>query len=357
MLLHRLILRNFRSYEEATFCFSSKINWIYGDNAQGKTNLLEAIYFLSTGRSFRTQQAEDLIYKGASFFYLEAHFSKDGIEQSLSVYFDGKIKRIIYNQTPIAYFSGLLGILPSVLYASEDIALIIGPPSERRRFLNLHLAQRDPIYIHHLSRFIKAVKQRNTLLKKREQTAIDPWEHALAESAAYLVKKRIEAADELKLQVHPLMQQLSLGKETIHLDYMSSLEHHLSSDWKTSFLKQYQTMRPRELHIGTTLFGPHRDDVSFKINNQSARTFASEGQKRCLIAALKFAEWHCLHLLANEPPLLCIDDINAHLDEGRTEKLKDLLRTCGQVFITDVQAPKETFEAKLFRIEKAAILS
>jgi len=149
-MLRRLYLHHFRNYTQAEFTFSPGVNWICGKNAQGKTNLLEAIYLLSTGRSFRTHILSQLIQKEAGFFYIEAEIEKEGVSQTLKVSFDGETKKVEINATSYSNFSSLLGLLPHVLYAPEDISVVAGTPSHRRKFIDLHLSQIDPLYLHHL---------------------------------------------------------------------------------------------------------------------------------------------------------------------------------------------------------------
>ena len=188
MYLKSLYLRNFRNYAEAEIRFSPRLNILYGDNAQGKTNLLEAIYLFSTGRSFRTQHLSELVKSGESFFHLEAEIFRDNVLQKIQLTFDGQTKRLQMNANTYASFHPLLGILPSVLYAPNDTELIGGSPAERRRFINLHLAQSDPHYVHHLTRFWRAMKQRNCLLRGRDAQTIECWEIEMAQSASYLHK-------------------------------------------------------------------------------------------------------------------------------------------------------------------------
>ena len=168
MQITSLFLQNFRNYEKAHVVFSPGINLIYGPNAHGKTNLLEALYFLITGRSFRTQSLRDLIYFGADFFRLKAFFIKNGVSQTLEVYFDGEKKKLLWNQTPLTSLSALYGILQGVLIAPEDLQILKGSPSLRRRFLDVQIAQVSPLYLHHLSRYQKAMKHRNTLLRRKQ---------------------------------------------------------------------------------------------------------------------------------------------------------------------------------------------
>lgn len=330
MFLQHLYLRNFRNYEEMRISFGPKINLIQGPNAQGKTNLLEALYFLSTGKSFRSPHLQDLIRHSTSYFYLEAEFIKNNLSETLKVYFDGKQRKIHYNNTSYPSFANLLGLFPAVIFAPEDISLIAGSPSERRRFLNLHIAQTDPLYVHHLIRYSHAMKQRNQLLKQKNQTTIDVWEEIMACSAAYLIQKRKKTLDDLNPVLENHMRRVSSDFDTLNVKYCPSLDKADSLEIRT----QLQKLRPKEIYFGSTLTGPHRDDMFISINNKEAKTFSSEGQKRSCISAVRLAEWLRLKELTSVFPLMCIDDFGVHLDSTRHSHLQNQLQSLGQVFLT-----------------------
>ena len=353
MSLKKLYLHHFRNYTEAELTFSPGVNWIVGENAQGKTNLLEAISLLCTGRSFRTQQLGHLIQKGASFFYLEAEFEKEGVNQSLKLSFDGEIKKMQYNGNRYSHFTPLIGLLPHILYAPEDIALVGGAPASRRKFLDLHLSQVNPLYLHHLARYHKAMRQRNELLKKKTEETIDAWEEMMAYSAEYLMQKRQEMILQLKSPLDECMKALSKGADSLKIGFQGSLPHPEKQD----LLKHWQENRKKELHIGKTLYGPHRDDVSFLVQGLSAKSFASEGQKHCVIAALRLCQWDHLYRQTGHSPLMSIDDFGAHLDQSRqiffTEKLSNL----GQIFLTSPNVAEEIFPDKhLIKIDSGKVL-
>lgn len=326
MYLKSLYLRNFRSYKEAEFSFSEKLNVLFGDNAQGKTNLLEAIYLIATGRSFRTQTLSELIRTEESFFFLEAQIYRDGVLQKVEVVFDGQNRKVSLDANRFMSFHPLLGILPSVIYTPYDIELIAGSPAERRRFLNLHLAQSDPLYVHHFSRFWRAMKQRNCLLRTKKTDGIECWEMEMAQSAEYLAKARQEMVSELAF---PHL-----------LDEKQELQFQISANPK-SYLQQLQKNRAREMELGVTLTGPHRDDLLIAIDGKPARLFASEGQKKTAIAALKLAEWERLSKRVGAPALMCFDDLGGSLDETRQSLIKAKLQMLGQVFITTPYASSE----------------
>lgn len=318
-----LYLRHFRNYKEITVRFGPGLNLFHGKNGQGKTNLLEAIYLLSTGKSFRTTHLSELICEGASSFYLQAEFLKNGLSQQVTLFFDGRAKKMQYNQTSYSHFTNLLGLFPTVLMAPEDIELIIGGPGKRRRFLDLHLAQLDPLYVHHMTRYFKALQQRNFLLRSKKRETIEAWENILIHSAAYIHEKRTELIREVKEKVSHTMRSLSLEEEGIELQYLPSL-----------IGGGYEKLRAKEMYAGTTLAGPHRDDISILIQGKEAKTFASQGQKRCIVAALRLAEWYHFYEKKESPPLLSIDDFGIHLDKERSLRLIEEIKKLGQVFIT-----------------------
>ena len=332
--LKTLYLRNFRNYKEAEVELALGLNVFFGDNAQGKTNLLEAIYLLATGQSFRTQSLSELVKEGETFFFLEAEMVRDGVSQTIKVSFDGQSRKLQLGANTYSSFHPLLGLLPSVLYTPYDIELISGSPAERRRFLNLHLAQSDPLYVHHFTRFWRAMKQRNCLLRNKSQDGIECWEVEMGASAEYIAKARQEMVQELR---DPLEAQ---GKKLTSEQERHELHFHLSQS--KTYLHQLEKNRKREMELGLTLTGPHRDDLSLLIDGKPARLFASEGQKKTAIAALRLAEWERLCKRSGAPALMGIDDLDLHLDCARQKLLRHCLSELGQVFITTPRAPQET---------------
>lgn len=352
MYLKRLFLRNFRNYKQEEAVFSPAINVIQGENGQGKSNLLEAIHLVSTGRSFRTRALPDLIAFGEKFFYLEAEFHKEGLTQTIKVYYDKNTRKVQYNETVYPSLNALLGILPSVLLTPDDLSLVSGDPAERRRFLDLHIAQTDPLYVHHLGRYFKAVKQRNHLLKTKSDAAISAWEQMMAQSASYIIHKRKLASSALKAPSSEWMEVLSQKKDTIDLGYHSSL----AGDTPDHFQQTWAKMRPKEMHVGATLVGPHRDDLTIHLSEKPAKVFSSEGQKRSCISALRFAEWQRMAETLGAPPILGIDDFGIQLDQGRSLQLKTHLHKFQQVFLTS-PVPLSYGQAHILSIENGRISS
>lgn len=324
-----MYLRNFRNYEETAASFSPKLNVIFGDNAQGKTNLLEAISLISTGRSFRTHHLSDLIQEGKSFFYLEAEILQDKIAQTIKLFFDGKTKKIHLNANEFSSFTPLLGSFPSIFSLPSDTDLITNSPSLRRRMIDLHLAQSDPLYVHHLTRFWRSMKQRNCLLKSQTFDSLDCWEIEMAHSAAYIFKARNILLGELKEPLSFQSKRLSLQTETVEISLQSTYPP-LAQDYEL----QLKKMRKREKDLGQTLQGPHRDDLIFLTNAKNARTFASEGQKKTILTALRLSQWQQMKEQKGDLPFFAIDDYEGTLDLHRQSHLNTSLQTMGQVFLT-----------------------
>jgi DNA replication and repair protein RecF len=325
MYLRSIYLRNFRIYEEAFFEFDASINKICGLNAKGKTTLLEAIYLLISGRSFRNASMAELIRHGAHDFHLQACFVKHGIEQILKITFDGRERRILYNNTVLPSSACLLGVLKGGVLSPDDAALIKGPPALRRQFLDMQIAQSDPLYVHHLTRFHRAMRQRNCLLKARNGAGLASWEEEMATSAAYVCKKRDSAAELLKNHCASLYFKLTGDEAPLSITYKLS-----SSRLLESFAKN----RKREMELGFTLAGPHKDDLQIMIGGQETRFFSSEGQQRITAAVLRLAEWEHVRSYSEEKPLMLMDDVGISLDEERKEKLLNYTSQLGQVMLT-----------------------
>jgi DNA replication and repair protein RecF len=327
--------------------FSPSINILYGENAQGKTNLLEAIYLIATGRSFRTPHLHELIREGESFFFLEAILLKEGFEHAVQIAFDGKNKKLTLDGNIYSTFQHLLGLLPSVLHTPWDGELVDGSPNVRRKFCNLHLAQKDPIYIHHLTRYWRAMRQRNALLKINDARGIECWELEMAESANYLWAMRKEFLEALKTPLQTNGSFLSSGKEMHTIKFLpgANPEHYLT---------QLAKNRSREKLFGNTLLGPHRDDFSLWINERAARIFASEGQKKTAVFGLRLAEWELFTQVTGNTPLLGIDDLGLHLDPTRETLFRNTIHRLGQTFITTPHL-FDLPDARRFRISNGQI--
>ena len=330
MLVRKVEACSFRIFEEKSIDLSPGVNFISGENARGKTTLLEAIYLLMAGRSFRTEQMNHLIREGSDFFRLQASFEKWGIPQELKMSLKGPEKRIFYNSTSLSALSGLLGIMQGVLLAPHDIELIKGPPPVRRHYLDFQIAQVDPLYIHHVMRYSKALKQRNMQIRFRKTQAIEVFETSIALSAAYIIQQREAATRELSSLIDSYYKKISGKPQKASLRYQSSF----GEPNEEKILEKLKLSRSKDLDLGYTSIGVHRDDLILGIEGKAARHFASEGETRSLVTALKLAEWKRMRDQSGEDPLLLVDDMGISLDNSRLNNLFDVFSTVGQIIIT-----------------------
>jgi len=335
MHIRSLFLQNFRNYSEAFLEFNPSFNLICGHNAKGKTNLLEAVHYFMLGRSFRTNQTLDLIQHGQAAFFLQTTFTKHGIDQQLRISYEPQDRKIVYNSTPLPNVSSLLGVIQGVIITPDDVNLIKGSPLLRRQYLDIQIAQIDPLYVHHLTRYTRAMRHRNHLLRMKQLTTIEGWEHEMANSAAYIVQQRHRAIEDLQKTSQQFYSTLSDEEEILTLKYKSSVtEAKTPPELKQDHVAHFRKNREREMRVGHTLVGPHKDDLLIAIGGKDVRHFASVGQQHSSIAALHFAEWQRLKDLSGETPLLMVDDAGISLDNKRKSKLLSLLSNAGQVFLT-----------------------
>jgi DNA replication and repair protein RecF len=341
MHLHKIKLVQFRVYAGASYQFSPGINLIVGPNALGKTSLLEAVYLLIAAKSFRTHRNAEMIAFGSNGFSIEGAFEKEGVNQSLRLYSNGKEKGAVYNSTKFVNWTPVVGLINGAVLTPDDAMLIKGPPQLRRQYLDTLISQSDPAYIHHLERYQRALDQRNALLRSMRTKTLDTWEMEMAHSAAYLISKRSDAVNSLSTLLKEIHYELSGEKESISLHYKNTICDGVGvpeADIKGMIQQELLKHRPRELEVGFTLVGPHKDDIDILIDRKDVRSYASEGQQRTCVGSLKLAEWHFLKNTVGEVPLMLIDDLGISLDESRQKRLLGMLEGLGQVFLTSTQA-------------------
>ncbi len=335
MFLKSLYLKNFRNFEEITVDFVDGINEVVGDNAQGKTSLLEALFLCVTASSFRSQHLKELIRHAQKGFFVEASFEKGGVDHQVGIGYDGEKRRVYLNGSPCESPTVLLGLMPGVASTPDDTAVIKGQPSLRRRYLDLMIAQIDPVFVHHLSRFMRALKQRNVLLKQKEIGSISCWEEELARSSAYILQSRKKAVEYAHIKAGEYFASFSHEKLPMSLQYVTNVAPVDDQEQlRQNILQEFAKKRAQEVHLGMTLVGPHRDDVQINIGQKSAREFASVGQSALAACALRLAEWHYLKQETRSRPLMIVDDFGAALDSTRRKLLFAELSTLGQLFLS-----------------------
>lgn len=340
MRVEKISLRNFRNYNRLQIDFSENVNIFIGANAQGKTNILEAIYLGSVGKSHRTSEDDDLIRWDEAESAVELVFTRQGVANKLSFrLLKDNPKEIIFNNFPIKPRE-VMGSLNTVLFSPEDLWLIKGVPALRRKFIDVEISQAVPAYYKQLLQYQRVLGQRNNLLKKireRKATAdlLDSWDEQLAKIASYLVGKRLDAIKKLGMLANLMHRRLTASKENLHLTYqLTGIEEGLVPELQQWYNKQLLQNRGEDIIRGSTSVGPHRDDIILKVNGKELRSFGSQGQQRTGVLALKLAELEYLKSETGEYPVLLLDDVMSELDGQRREQLLSFIRDRIQTFIT-----------------------
>lgn len=348
MICKKIQIKNFRNVESCQLELSPHVNLLYGNNAQGKTNLLEAVYYTALGKSFRPAKEAELIRHDCREALVENTFADSIRDQTLTVeMFGGKAKRVVkHNGVRIDKLSDMMGIFRVVLFCPEHLSLIQGGPDLRRSYMNVALSQLRPAYLRSLQRYNHILKERNALLKTAPEQrgvfeATEPmWSEQLAREAAYLTVKRCEYVkavnEQVKISFRDMMGKYEGGDELPELTYVPTL----GAEWmnKEGFLASPDSLteeialtryrhllsahHDREIATGATMWGIHKDDIRISLNGRPARLYASQGQQRSLALAMKLAEgWVSAKEFGGEMPVFLFDDVLSELDTHRREYL------------------------------------
>ena len=332
MKIKRFKAENFRSIEKCDIEFTDGVNLIYGGNALGKTNVIEGIYLFSRGRSFRTAQEKDMVRYNEQGFRVSLEYdSRDG-ENTLEYASFGREKRRRKNGYPVKSVREMIEGFKAILFHPDDLSLVKGGPEERRAFLNVAAAQCYPAYISDYSRFQTALDNRNALLKNAskglytDEGELYAWSESMAEYAAYIYKTRTEYLKKLEVYVRDIGLKISDGKEEISFEYKSDIE--IGGDREAvreEYIKALTSSLEKEKIVGTSLYGPQRDDIIIKINGQPTRGFASQGQQRSIVLSMKLAEGEVIRDVFGEYPVFLLDEMLSELDESRRKFVLDSL--------------------------------
>jgi DNA replication and repair protein RecF len=342
LIVKSLGLKNFRNHTDTNILFSDNFNIIYGDNGQGKTNILEAIYLCAAGRSHRTSKDSELIRFGSNFFNIYTSVSIDGYEKNISIdYLVNQKKQIKINEIPIKKIASLLGNLYVVFFSPEDLFIVKQGPMERRRFADITLSQIRPSYFYNLQTFLKILKQRNILLKSISSKAelydtLDVWNTKMSEVAADIIIERQKFAHVLSELAQNQHKIISSEKEIILFKYNCSFQlSDINEKYKLSqiYLNHLEKSISRDIAVGYTTIGPHRDDYEILINGKNLRTYGSQGQQRSAVLSLKIAEIELIRNETGQLPVLLLDDVMSELDENRQRYLMYGINNI-QTFIT-----------------------
>ena len=332
MHVARLRLRDFRNYARLDAAFVPGFHLILGDNAQGKTNLLEAIYLLATLRSFRGVGGAQLIRHGARGYWVGATIV-GALRQEVKIFWSPRQRKLLLNQQPVRRLADYYGTLRAVVFCSEDTQLIKGPARARRRFLDLLLAQTHPGYLPLLQRYTRAVRARNALLRSRrwDENALAGFSREVVAAGEEIMRRRRDLIPSLAPLTRAAQARIAPSEETLALVYQPS-------SGELNLAQALENSREQERALRLTVVGPHRDELALLLNGKPAAQYASEGQKRTLALALKMAQAEFLTETLGSPPILLIDDVMGELDVKRRSGFLPLLErnreAQGQVFMT-----------------------
>lgn len=328
MFIKEIYLKNFRNYEEQKIELNENINVFYGNNAQGKTNILEALYFCALGRSFRTYKESELINFKGEDSTIKIKYEKNNRDNNIEISLNKKNNKVIkLNDIKLSKNSELVGNINLVIFSPDDIMILKEGPALRRKFLDILISQLKPKYLHELNQYNKVLEQRNAMLKNKTLETIEVWNEQLATQAEKIYKYRKEYIEKLQEKLTYIHPGLTENKETIQIKYETTFKD------KESFIKKLNENLNLDILRGYTSIGPHREDFEISINGKSVNLYGSQGQHRTAILALKIAELNIIKEEIGENPVLLLDDVTSELDEHRVLAIFEVIKDY-QVLIT-----------------------
>jgi len=325
MFVKSLKLCDFRNYTELDIKFSKGVNILYGDNAQGKTNILEAIYLGGTTKSHKGSKDREIIMMDKPEAHIRLLIDRDGFTHKIDMHLKrSKSKGIAIDGIPIKKSSELIGLAHMVFFSPEDLSIIKNGPGERRRFIDMELCQLDKLYLHNLTNYNKALNQRNHLLKQisLNDNLLDTlciWDIKLVEFGKKIVESRKAFIDQLNTIIFDIHKRLSGNKEELFIKYVPNVI-------ADSFEKKLEESRTKDIYTKNTGVGPHRDDIQFLIKGADLRKYGSQGQQRTSALSLKLAEIEMVKRVVGEKPVLLLDDVLSELDRNRQNYLLDSIK-------------------------------
>jgi len=355
MFIKEIYLKNFRNYEEQNIILNENANVFYGNNAQGKTNILEALYFCAIGRSFRTYKESELIKFENSFSNIKIIYEKNNRENNIEINLSKKNNKIIkLNGVKLNKNSDLIGNINLVIFSPDDINILKQGPQNRRKFLDILISQLKPKYLHELSLYNKVLDERNAILKSKNIETIDIWNEQLAVQMEKIYNYRKEYIEKLQSKLNIIHPGLTNNLEDIKIKYKT----YFSS--KENFIYTLKKNEQNDLFKGYTTEGAHREDFEVYINDKNLNLYGSQGQHRTAILSLKIAELNIIKEEINENPVLLLDDVTSELDESRVlsifEVVKDfqILITCTDL-LQILKYDCLTKNIKLFNITRGEV--
>ncbi|MBS6952874.1 MAG: DNA replication/repair protein RecF [Enterocloster asparagiformis] len=348
MIIESIELKNYRNYEELHMELNEGTNILYGDNAQGKTNILEAVYVCCTSKSHKNAKDRDIIRFDQDESHIKMQIRKNDVPYRIDMHLKkNKPKGIAINGMPIRRASELFGIANVVCFSPEDLNIIKNGPSERRRFIDMELCQLNKLYVHSLVQYNKVLVQRNKLLKELAfrpdyEETLDVWDMQLVNYGKEVMEYRRDFVSRLNEMIHGIHARLSGQKEDLKICYEPDTDI-------GQFEEALKRSRPQDMKQKTTLCGPHRDDISFFVNGIDIRKFGSQGQQRTAALSLKLSELELVKQLIHDRPILLLDDVLSELDAGRQNHLLNAINDI-QTIITCTGL--DDFVNNRFKIDK-----
>ena len=334
MWIKNIKIKNFRNYEQEEIKLEKNINIFYGKNAQGKTNIIEAIFLCSLGKSFRAKKDNEMIKLNEQNAIVEIEYEKSDRDGKIKIEIGNK-KNIYLNGIKIKKLSELLGNLNIVIFTPDDINILKGGPQNRRRFLDIMISQLRPNYMHILNLYIKTMEQRNNYLRQikeehKDENLLDIWDEKLAEYAIKIYEYRKEFIEKIIKKINIIHQNITNGEEEIELEYITEC------DDKEKYLELLKQRRKLDIIKGFTTKGIHRDDFMIYINKKEIKIFGSQGQNRTAMLSLKLAELQVIYDEIGEYPILLLDDFMSELDKTRRKNFLENIEGT-QVIITGTE--------------------
>ena len=356
MIFKSLKIKNFRNIVSENFNFDSGMNVIYGQNAQGKTNILESLWCFTGAKSFRGAKDSELVNFNSDFAELELDFFNETREQNCIIKIN-KSRSAVLNGVEYPHASALAGKINCIVFSPNDLNIVKDGPSCRRKFLDTAICQLYPAFIGISKRYVKALEQRNSILKNLKfnpnmEEFIEDFEKELAETGCSIIKYRKNFTENLNKYLPEIYCGISNGKEKISVNYESTAGEILEE-----FLENLKNSRKNDMQSLSTSIGPHRDDIDIKINGISARSFGSQGQKRSAALALKLAESAVISEITGQTPVALLDDVMSELDISRQNYILNHIKDW-QVFITccDVANFENLKKGKIFEIKNGKLV-
>ena len=336
MWIKKVIINNFRNYNNEEIELNENMNIFFGENAQGKTNIIESIFLSSMGKSFRAKKDKEMIKLDENKASIEVYYQKLDRDGKIKIELENK-KNVFLNGIKLKKLSELLGNINIVIFTPDDINILKGGPQNRRRFLDIMISQLKPNYMYHLNLYLKTLEQRNQFLRqireeRKDENLLDIWDEKLSEYAINIYNYRNEFINKIKEKIEKIHEEITNKKEIINIDYITECKN------KEEYINLLKGRRKLDIIKGFTTKGIHRDDFILYINNKEVNVYGSQGQHRTAILSLKLCELNIIYEETGENPILLLDDFMSELDENRRknflENVKDtqIIITCTEKF-------------------------